>query len=185
MFGRSKRHIEALEAELAEARAELAKARADLADRARELQAAEQELGTVRHARDEMATRLAQLRPRPQRDRAHHAVPADFEPLDPEADPPRFVATYRISGPRDQLVTLDLMLRTFHRACDLGSTMCFSVMVDGDGGASLDISRGEHPGGLSDAEEGWLLSDDDEPRPAHLEGAEVERRSETLVFDFV
>ncbi|KIG19174.1 hypothetical protein DB30_04639 [Enhygromyxa salina] len=187
MFGSKAKiqKIDELERALAASEQALERANQELA----QLHAAQRSLT---HERDQLRAHLSH--PRPRADERAGAkldeIPVDFEPIeDPTGDQqPWAAANYRVYGPLRQLVTLDLLLRTIHCACEWGSTAWYSIMVDGDGAGSLLIERDGQAAALTQDEESWLFASEDRPAcPPHLQLAEAyfQEHPQMLTFDIV
>ena len=82
---------------------------------------------------------------------------------DKHGDPVIRSASYTIEGTPTQLEALDLMLCIATSAGELGSTVFFDVMVDGDGNGRIVARRDGEILRLTDAEIGvWFLGEEGE-----------------------
>ncbi len=126
----------------------------------------ERQLERTRRELEQTKAELAQLRRRRARGKGEH--------------PPLVQGSthveYRIEGPPEQLATIDFLLRHVSTACRVGSTAFYQLMVDGDGAASLTITRNGEPVGVTDEEDAWLFGEGRRPEgmpEVHLRDEEV------------
>jgi hypothetical protein len=171
------KEIAALRAELDGVRAELAAMRAGREEASRQVFALQSEL---QHAREKLQTGAARLerlgvgkRATPARQESRAAV---WEVVDGEIVRGRFV----VEGTEEQLGTFERMLKIMVTAGEIGSTLFFDVLVDGDGAARLKAWRDGHELALSQAEtRAWLLGEDE----AEVAG-EIRRSDGVLCVEF-
>ncbi len=116
-------------------------------DLLRERQQLQQEVHTLRHALSESQARLARQRRshRPRREAENPTsitnVRRRWVELPEEGDPddPVYRVSYGFVGKAWQLEALDVMFKTIHEACAIGSWVTFDVSVDGDGSSPLVV----------------------------------------------
>lgn len=159
LFG-DKKLVEALQTELATARTELAAERATREALAAQRETLQRELARAQAQLTDYEQRLNVLAaPRRTVSRGGRgAPPLELAPrVDEAGDPVTCSASYTIDGAASQLEALDLVLRMVTSAGELGSTVFFDVMVDGDGDGRLVARRDGEVLRLTDHEIGvWF-----------------------------
>jgi hypothetical protein len=166
LFG-DKKLVESLQSELASAKASLAAESAAKATLMRERETARRELTRAQELLAEYEQRISSLaRPRrsPPDDRGG-AAPLELPRQDDDehGERPILRASYTIEGTAHQLEALDLVLRIATSAGEVGSTVFFDVMVDGDGGGRIVARRDGEILRLTDEETAvWFLGEEGE-----------------------
>jgi hypothetical protein len=165
LFG-DKKLVESLQSELASAKASLAAESAAKTTLMRERETARQELARLQELLAESEQRLSSLaRPRRSPPDGRGAAPLELPKQDDDGHgaPPILSASYTIEGTAHQLEALDLVLRIATSAGEVGSTVFFDVMVDGDGGGRIVARRDGEILRLTDAETAvWFLGEEGE-----------------------